>query len=89
MPAHIEITKNIVSFVVGSSTAFTVKRALTANVQTNKRRHDAEAYVGGFVIGAMVAEQSEAFTDRKIDEYYEKWLKLKDLIKYAEVKADN
>lgn len=71
----IEITKKIAKFVVGASTGFTVSNALHNNVGAEKTHQKVERYVGSTVVGIMVSEQAETWTDRKIDEIHDWWKK--------------
>lgn len=63
-----EVTKTIAKLVVGTSVAFTVTNVLRANTPAPKTHHKVEAYIGAFVLGWMVSELAEEWTDRKVDE---------------------
>jgi hypothetical protein len=70
-------TKAIAKFIVGTSTAWTVGSVIAHNVSPRKRHQKVEAIVGGAVCGAMVADQAEAWTDRKIDEIADAFAQIK------------
>lgn len=71
--SKIDIAKSITSAVVGGSTTFTVNRIIANNVTTETRPEKIKAYIGSFVIGAVVAEQTKAYTDRQIDKIAASW----------------
>lgn len=73
-----EVTKKVVKYIVGISTGWTVGNIITNNTSPQKRRQKAEVFVGSTVIGAMVADQAEDYTDRKIDEFLAYFKPLKD-----------
>ena len=54
-------------FVVGSSVSFTVNAVLRNNAASDKTYQQVEIVVGSCVIGWMVAEKAEDWTDAKID----------------------
>lgn len=66
-----DTAKSVVKFIVGASTAFTVKRLLRQNIETDKKRHDAEVYIGSAAIGFMAAEAAENHIDRTFDQLSE------------------
>lgn len=65
------MTKKIAKFVVGTSVGYTVASALTNNTTTDKPHQKAEAVIGGFVVGSVVAEHTEDWTDRKVDDLFD------------------
>ena len=73
----LEIFKKVVKWIVGLSTGWTVGNVIGNNVTPENRRHKAEAVIAGGVIGAIVAEHSEAWIDKQIDETVEQIKKLK------------
>lgn len=73
MTTKIETAKKIAKLVVGTSVGYTVGNIISHNTETEKRRHKAEAFVGGAVMGAMAADAAEDWTDRKIDEIVKAW----------------
>lgn len=77
------IAKTIAKFVVGISVGYTTGTVIKNNVDPEKRRHKAEAYVGGAVLGTMAAEAAENWTDRKIDSIVERWAEFKTAMKDA------
>lgn len=64
----LEMTKRAAKFVVGTSVSFTIANALSNNVSPTKPYQKAEAWVGGIVIGVMVAEKAEVWVDKKLDQ---------------------
>lgn len=64
----LDFTKKAARFVVGLSTGFTVSSALANNVHAEKPHQKVERFVGSSVVGFMVSEKAETWTDRKIDE---------------------
>lgn len=60
--------KKITKWCVGMSAGYTVANAIGNNTTVDSRRHKAELIVGTAVIGGIVAEKAEDYTDRTIDE---------------------
>ena len=67
MTDKVKIAKDIARFIVGISVCWTVVNVIDNNTSPIKVRHKAEAYVGGAVVGFMVADYAETWTDRTID----------------------
>lgn len=65
--------KKIVKWIVGMCAGFTVADVIANNTHPEKARHKAEVFVGGAVIGGIVAEAAEDYTDRAIDEIADAW----------------
>lgn len=76
-----ERAKTIAKFVVGWSTGTVIGKVIASNTTPKNRREKAEIMVGGFVIGGVVAEQTEAWTDRQIDAVVAAWQKVKDEVR--------
>lgn len=66
-----DVAKKIAKFVVGTSVGYTVTSALRNNTTKEKPHQKAESLVGGFVVGAMVAEKSDDWTSRKVDAVFD------------------
>ena len=67
MKNKVKIAKDIARFIVGISVCWTVVNVMDNNTDPVKYRHKAEAWVGGVVVGFMVADYAETWTDRTID----------------------
>ena len=67
MTDKVKIAKDIASFIVGISVCWTVTNVIDNTTDPEKIRHKAEAYIGGAVIGFMVADYAETWTDQTID----------------------
>lgn len=76
MTDKVKLAKNIARFVVGISVCWTVTNVIDNNTDQDKIRHKAEAWVGGAVIGFMVADYAETWTDQTIDKIVN-WYKTK------------
>jgi hypothetical protein len=68
-----DLTKKIVKFVVSSSIGFTVTAALKNNTPVTKTHHKVQVLVAAYVIGRMVSEKAEVWTEAKIDSIIETW----------------
>ena len=80
MNKKVKIAKDIARFVVGLSVCWTVVNIIDNNTTPIKARHKAEAWVGGAVVGFMVADYADAWTDKTIDsivDWYETKIKKK------------
>jgi hypothetical protein len=76
-----EIAKKTAKFVVGLSVGFTTRNVIKNAVDTeDSRRKEAEAAIGGLVLGSMAAEHAESWTDRKIDALIAKYEEIKNSI---------
>lgn len=72
-----EITKGVVSFVVGSCTAKVVRDIILNNVSPAEKLTDKVAIsIACYVIGAIVADRTKVWTDAQIDKLIEQWKKL-------------
>lgn len=60
--------RNLVKNIVGHSTRFIVTTAVVKIIQPEKTTDKVRTTVGGYVIGSMVAEQTESYALRKFDE---------------------
>lgn len=69
----IDIAKNIVTGIVGTSVTFTVQRVIVNNTNPETIIQKAETMVGAAVVGSMVAEQSKIWTGKKVDELVTWW----------------
>jgi hypothetical protein len=69
----IEVTKNVVSFVVGIGTSQIVKTVIKNNVQPENLIEKITVTAGAVVLGSMVADASRKYTDDKIDELVAWW----------------
>lgn len=68
-----DITKTVVKFAVGGATSFTVSNVILNNVNPKNKLQVAEALAGSFVLGYMVADYTEQYAARKVDETVEWW----------------
>jgi hypothetical protein len=69
----LEVTKNVVSFVVGVGTSQIVKTIIKNNVQPENVIEKITVTAGSFVLGAIYADASRKYTDTKIDELVDWW----------------
>lgn len=69
--SKIDKTKTVLKFIVGTSTSFTVRRALINNVEPENIREKAELTIGAVAVGGVAAEASEAWIDRVVDSIVE------------------
>lgn len=81
MNKKIEWTKKIAKFAVGWSVAYVVKSVIANNISPEKPHQQAEAWVGGIVIGSMASDVAEAYTDKKIDDLLVNLQKLDNKLK--------
>lgn len=82
-----EVAKKIAKFVVGTSVGFTTRRIIKNNSHSDeneKRRHQAEAAIGGVVMGKMAADAAEDWTDRKVDAIIETFQNIKNSIQITD-----
>lgn len=68
-----EITKRIVSIVVGLGTTKIVNDIVENNTDAETTTDKVKVKAGSLVIGAMAADATSAYTDRKIDEITAWW----------------
>jgi hypothetical protein len=73
MGNKVETTKKIARFIVGTSVGYVANAMIKNNITPEKRRHKAEAAVGGLVVGIMASEMAEAWIDEKIDVVVKSW----------------
>jgi len=74
--SKIDIVKTVVGFVVGAGASRIAKSIIDNNTDEEERLHNrAATYSASLVIGAMAAEASREYTDRKIDEIAAFWEK--------------
>lgn len=66
--SKLDTFKKVAKFVVGLSTSWTVGNVIANNTNAEKPHQKVEAYVGGVVVGSMVADAAEEHIDKKIDE---------------------
>lgn len=65
-----EITRKITKYAVKSSVGWTVANIALSNVNPEKPHQKLSAYIGGYTLGWMLADQAENWTDIKFDEIY-------------------
>lgn len=85
----LKIARKITHFVVGGSVGFTVRQILKNNIQIDetakrRRKKQAQAVVGGVVIGGLVADASDAWVDKKFDTIEEYWTKFQNWLQIPE-----
>jgi hypothetical protein len=83
--SKIDIAKTATKLVVGTSVSFIAKQVIQNNVTPETTVQRAETIVGSLVLGAMIAQAAEKYTDAQIDQLVDGWNKLKT--KIAETKA--
>lgn len=76
-----QIAKTIVKNVVGFSTSYTVTRALSNNVQSETPVRKTERFIGSTVVGLIVSDYAERWTDTIIDECIEQFQSVVNLVK--------
>lgn len=67
------VAKKIAKFVVGGSVSYTIANVIKNNVSPEKPFQAVEAVIGGCVVGLMVAEAAEEYTDKQIDALVTWW----------------
>lgn len=74
MRSKIEITKTVVSFIVGVGATRIAKAIIDNNTEDEEKLHNRVAInSASLVLGAMAAERAKDYTDAKIDEIVEFW----------------
>ena len=73
-----KIAKIVVKNVVGWSTSFTVANALRNNVNPSTPIEQIEVWVGSVAVGAVVAEATEAWSSKIIDDITAAWTSSKE-----------
>jgi len=66
--SNIDMAKKLTAWAVGLSAGWITTNALRNNVNPESKLQKAEAVVGGIVVGSMVSDAAESYTNRKIDE---------------------
>lgn len=69
----LELTKTVVTFVVGAGTSKIVKTIIKNNVQPENLTDSITVTTGSIVLGSMVADVSQKYTSAKIDEIANWW----------------
>jgi hypothetical protein len=64
----LDITKTVVSIIIGSGTAKIVHQTIKSNTSPENVVDIVTMYAGAVVIASMVADASKKYTDTKIDE---------------------
>lgn len=72
-----KIAKIVAKNIVGWSTTFTINAALRNNVAPETPVQQVQLVIGSAVIGAVVAEATEAYTEKFIDDVVGVWDDLK------------
>lgn len=75
----ITLAKKITRRIVGYSVTAVVITLIHQNIVTDKKRQVVQLYVGAFVIGEMVSDKAETWTDDKIDTIIEAFEQIKSL----------
>lgn len=68
-----EIAKKATSFVVGFGTTKVVKQIIKNNVDVSKVTDKVAIEIAAYVLGMMLADATEKWTDTKIDKLVEWW----------------
>jgi hypothetical protein len=69
----LDLTKTVVSFVVGSGATKIITSIVKNNVQPENVTETVTVFAGGTVLGMMVADVSKKYTDTKIEEVASWW----------------
>jgi hypothetical protein len=69
----LDLTKRIVSIVVGLGTTKIVNDIIENNTDAETTTDRVKVKAGSLVIGSMAADATSAYTDRKIDEMAAWW----------------
>lgn len=78
--SKIAIVKKIAKPVVGWSVSFAVANIVRNNVAPKNRIQNVEIWVASIVIGAMVAELAETYSQKMIDEVVELYKQIEQKI---------
>lgn len=62
-----DVAKMTAKFIVGASASFVASNVIRNNTTPSTPVQEAEVVVGSLVVGAMVGEAAEDWTDKKID----------------------
>ncbi len=73
----LDVTKNIVRFVVGAGVTKIVNDVISNNTNPEKVTEKVTIVAGGVVLGMMASDASKVYTSAKIDEYVAAWKNLK------------
>ena len=65
------ITKKVVSIVVGISAGYVISSIIQNNTTAVTIPQKVKASVGGYVLGAMVADAAQTWTDGKVDAIFD------------------
>lgn len=68
-----EIAKKATSLIVGLGTTKIVNDVVANNTTAEKLHEKVEIKAGALVMGAMVADKTQEYTDRRIDEIVAWW----------------
>jgi len=71
----IDITKNVVSFIVGAGTYGIAKTAIKNQVEPETAYQKVTVNASSLVIATMASEATTNWTDQKIDEFVVWWKK--------------
>jgi hypothetical protein len=71
-----ELAKALSGFVIGGITANVVKQIIRNNTDPEAVADKAAVLIASFVLGAIAADATKAWTDRQIDELIVTWKKL-------------
>jgi hypothetical protein len=63
----IALAKKITRRVVGYSVTAVIITLIHQNIVTDKKRQVVQLYIGAFVIGEMISDKAEDWTDDKFD----------------------
>jgi heme O synthase-like polyprenyltransferase len=69
----IEVTKQIVSLVVGAGTTKIIAGIIARNTEPTKLTQKVSIVAAGVVLGSMAADATSSYTDAKIDEIVDWW----------------
>lgn len=73
----LQVTKNIVAYVVGAGASQIVKTIIKNNVDSEKTLEKIEIVSASIVIGLMAKDGTKKYTDAKIDKWAQKFQDLK------------
>lgn len=67
------IAKLVISYAVGSSTAFTVRNVIANNVAPETTQEQMKLVLGSVVVGSMVAAQARTYVDNTVEMIDQFW----------------
>lgn len=78
-----ELTKKIVKYVVGYGTGIVINGIINSNVEPDRIDQKIAVGVASLAIGGVIAEAASDYTDRRIEELFDKFEEAKYNIESA------